>query len=146
MRFETRYDRWLVILLIVAAVCSLVPSFLPGAPGGVRLLAVAICAVVIVSTLPQYYEVRSDGLFIRQGWKKRLIPYASLAGLQSMVDWRSAGVFSSQRIAIATREGKRYLIAVAEEERFLEEVARRSPQLERKSFGLGTPFGSAPII
>jgi len=84
--------------------------------------------------------VAGDGLFLRQGWRRILIPYASLVELQCMTDSRSAGVFSTQRILVVTAEGKRYLIAVADEEGFLEAVAARCPQLEKRGFGLAVPM------
>jgi hypothetical protein len=148
MRFQTRYDRWLVVVIVLTIVltCGILPALRIFAPGSnppplwVALLPVAIWLVVIPCTLPQYYEVREDGLFLRQGWRKRLIPYGSLVEVQEMSDTRSAGVFSWDRILVVTREGKRFLIAVEEEERFMTEVAKRCPQLERKPFGLSVPL------
>jgi hypothetical protein len=136
MRFATRFDRWLVVLLVIAALvsCGAIPYLLP------------VWLAVLSMTLPQYYEVRDNGLFIRQGWRKILIPYASLIELQSVTNSMSAAVFSSQRILIVTREGRRILIAVAEDDRFLEEVSRRAPQLERKAFGLGLPLAPPTFV
>jgi PH (Pleckstrin Homology) domain-containing protein len=90
--------------------------------------------------LPQYYEVRPDGLFIRQGWRRMLIPYDSLVDLQSNTDFGGAAVFSSYRLLVATRAGRRFIIAPVEQDRFLQEVARRAPHLECKPFGLGFTF------
>jgi len=136
MRFATRFDRWLVVLLVVAALvsCGAVPYLVP------------IWLAVLSTMLPQYYEVRESGLFIRQGWQEILIPYASLIELQSVTNSMSAAVFSSQRILVVTSEGRRVLIAVAEDDRFLEEVARRAPQLERKAYGLGVPFAPPTFV
>jgi len=100
-------------------------------------MPLAIWLIALPCTLLQYYEVREDGLFLRQGWRKSLSPYASLVELQSMSDSRSAGVFSTDRVLAVTQEGKRFLIAVAEEESFLTEVSKRCPQLERRNFGFG---------
>ena len=154
MRFETRYDRWLVTLTVLAAgvTCVVVPArrFLaPGsqpAPPWLTIAMLAFWGIVLSCTLPQYYEVLESGLFLRQGWRKSLIPYASLVELQPMSDSRSSGVFSTQRILVVTREGKRFLIAVAEEERFLAEVSKRCPQLERRDFGWGIPLAPPTIV
>jgi hypothetical protein len=145
VRFETRYDRWLVILLVVAAVvtCVILPAQLMvrhgphPPPRWIPFLPWALWLLVAVATLPQYYEVREDGLFLRQGWRRILLPYESLNALECTTGARSAGVYSMQRILITTREGRRYLIAVAREDEFLAEVGRRSPQLSRTGFGLG---------
>lgn len=109
----------------------------------VAMVLVVFWIVVLVSVLPQYYEVRDGGLFLRQGWRRTLIPWNLLAQLQTMQDSRSAGVFSTQRVLVVTESGKEYLIAVAEEERFLEEVLKRCPQLERRPFGLALPLAPA---
>jgi len=154
MRFATKFDRWLVILLVLTATitCIVLPAirfFAPGSHPEPLWLAIAVPGVwlvVLPFTLPQYYEVREDGLFLRQGWRKNLIPYASLVELQSISDSRSAGVFSTDRILVVTREGKRFLISPAQRERFLKEVAQRTPQLERKGFGLGLPFSPPTSI
>jgi hypothetical protein len=62
------------------------------APPLLKMLPLVIWPFVLVNMLPQYYEVRADGLFIRQGWRKVLVPYAYLAELQSTTDARSARV------------------------------------------------------
>lgn len=154
MRFATRYDRWLVVMLVFAALasCGIFPAlrFIAPAsrPGPVWLSFVAwpIWGIVLATTLPQYYEVREDGLFIRQGWRRILLPYDSLMELQSVSSSLSAAVYSTQRILIVTRESARILIAVADEDRFLAEVARRAPQLERRPYGLGLPFAPPTVV
>jgi len=150
MRFATRFDGWLVALIGLGCVVGLavpVTVLLQTPAQGGSLWLMAISPVVILfalsCTLPQYYEVREDGLFIRQGWRKFLLPYASLVELQQMTDLRSAAVFSTHRILIVTDAGPKVLIAVAEEERFLAEVLRHSPQLEPLPTGLKVPFAAS---
>jgi hypothetical protein len=104
-----------------------------------------IWSIVLLCTLPQYYEVRPDGLFIRQGWRKVLIAYADLTELQATTDTRSAAVFSMDRMLVGTRDGRSLIIAPADQEGFLAAVAQRCPRLERKGSGLGSPL-SAPTV
>jgi hypothetical protein len=145
MRFRTRFDRWLIVTLVVAALltCVTLPALRLLAPGAhpaplwLVFLPLPIWAAVLFSTLPQYYETRADGLFLRQGWRHTLISYTSLTELQPYASSQSAGLFSTSRMLVSTRHGRRYLIAVQEEDRFIDEVAKRCPQLERKGFGLG---------
>jgi hypothetical protein len=146
MRFETRYDRRLVVLLALTAVVTcvglpvarvLAPNSHPG-PVWLSFIPLLVWLIVLPCTLPQYYEVRENGLFLRQGWRRILIPYASLVELQSMSDSRSAGVFSTQRLLVATSESKRFIIAVAEEERFLAEIARRCTAVRAPAFRVRT--------
>jgi hypothetical protein len=99
-----------------------------------------IWLIVLAAMLPQYDEVREDVLFLRQGWRRILIPYTSLIGIQARSDSMSVPVFSTDRLLIVIRGGKRFLIAVAERERFLAEVSQPCPQLERRTQGLVIPL------
>jgi hypothetical protein len=106
------------------------------------LFAPAVVLTALSCTLPQYYEVREDGLFIRQGRKKALLPYSALRELEAVNSPFSAPVFSTHRLQITAVPGGEFLIAVAEQERFLVEVARHAPQLEQRPSGLKTRSGS----
>lgn len=153
MRFATRFDAWLVAVLVAAALlsCGLLPGmrFLGptrSAPVWPAVLTWFIWAFAPAATLPQYYETRPAGLFIRQGWRKVLIPYANLVEVQPVTSALSAPVFSTHRILVTSKEGERLIIAVAEEDRFLSEIGRRAPQLERRSFGLGPPLAPPSLL
>jgi hypothetical protein len=144
MRFATRVDRWLFWVLAVTAVVTSVvmPAVVLTASGAsavsraLSLLPLLIWLIVLPATLPQYYELRDDGLFLRRGWSRKLIPYASLTEVRSIVSSLSAPVFSTHRLTLDTRENRQFLIAVAEEDRFLDELSSRTPQLQRTGFGL----------
>ncbi len=156
MRFATRFDRWLVALSGCCLSAWPPPQVRSsadrdaGSPSGSRLATVflpwVIWAIVLPCMLPQYYEVRESGLFIRQGWRKILIPYGSLSELRSVSDSRSAAVFSTQRILVGTAEGKRYIIAVAEEERFRTEVYKRLPAATGSGVARNPSFWFKPSI
>jgi hypothetical protein len=97
--------------------------------------------------LPQWYELREDGIFIRQGVRTVWMPYPSLVEAQPFDNMTSSGaVFSKRRILLVTQSGNRYIIAVAEEDRFMDELARRCPQLERRAYGLGLPFSTPSYV
>jgi hypothetical protein len=114
MRFATRFDRWLVVLLAATAAitCFILPAFrllnpaLRGLPIEIVILPIAIWVVALAATLPQYYEVRGEELFLRLGWRRISIPYEALAELQTMSDSRSAGVFSTERVLVVTQGGE----------------------------------------
>jgi hypothetical protein len=121
--------------VVFASVVSTVLRFL--APGrhpeplwGVFLQWV-ILPILFARSLPQYYELRENGLFLGQGWTKTLISYPSLVAVDPYcsVGSRSDRVFSMDRILIVTNGGNRYVIAVAEEKRFLAEIWKRCPRL-----------------
>jgi hypothetical protein len=153
MRFATKFDRWLVILLIGAAVLTVplpIWGFLtnPAATGSLwrAILVPLVWLVFLPCTLPQYYEVRSDCLFIRQGWRKIMLPYASLVALQPVTEYSSAPVFSTGRLVVTTRENTWFVIAPALQREFIEAVAARCPHLEHKDFGLALPFAGQAMM
>jgi hypothetical protein len=154
MRFETKFDRWQVVLVILSVVvsCTVVPAVLPNNfelhsyQSALAFFPLAFWLIIIFSMLPQYYELRENGLFIIQGWHRALLPYASLVELQTMSSLYSAAVFSADRILVVMDAGKRFLIAVAEQERFLSEVSKRCPQLIQKESVLGLPFAPSTIL
>jgi hypothetical protein len=152
LRFETKFDRWIVAMLAVAAFATLVlPWILPEnsgryhhpAPVWVKLLAWGIWAIALPCSLPQYYEVRDDGLFIRQGWRRVLIAFADLVEVQATSDTKSAAVFSADRVSVVTRDSRTFVIAPADQDAFFDALAQRCPQLSRKGFGLTVTI-SAP--
>ena len=147
MRFETKFDLWIVAAMIAGAAVSLGVPLAVGAwrvAPWAAVLPWIIWVVVLPCVLPQYYELRQDALFIRQGWRKIVIPYAFLVALQAVSDSRSAGVFSTDRVIVTTREGKTYVIAPAKQEEFLDEVASRTG-LKRRGSGLALPLSPLGI-
>ena len=147
MRFETKFDRWVVSIVVLGVVvgCAIPVVLMLLLPVreplfGLLPFVPLVPLAALASSLPQYYEVREDGLFIRQGWRKVLLPYASLRELRRERNFFSAPVFSTDRIFLSTNIGKKLVIAVDDDERFLTEVKRRAPNLEKRSWGLGTAF------
>ena len=136
MHFKTRFDTWLVAVVIaaVAAGCgaSIIVLGLASQHGGpfwfFAPVPVALAIAALSSSLPQYYEVRAEGLLIRQGWRKALLPYKSVRAVRSFSSKLSAPVFSTHRLEIVDDRGGGFVIAVAEEQWFLDELMRRSPQ------------------
>ena len=61
-------------------------------------------------------------------------------GGRSAVDCLLKSTRAPWRILVVTESGKEHLIAVAVDERFLGEVLKRCPQLEKRPFGLAVPL------
>lgn len=141
MRFKTRFDKWLVVALIAGAVAgcggSVIVLILAEGHGGVFwLLApvpLGLVAAAISSSLPQYYDIEAEGVLIRQGWRKAVLPYGSLRAVRQFSSSLSAPVFSTHRVEIVDDKGAGFVIAVADEEEFLIELKRRSPRLNAGS-------------
>ena len=153
MRFKTKFDRGMQPALIIAVVFICVGSLFyilnPYHRTGRAVLSLWPVAYLLIIpwAWPQYYEVREDGLFLRQGFRKNLIPYQSLVVLRSIqANSRNLRVFSADRMLVVTETGNRFVIAVAEQERFLAEVSKRCPQLELKQSSLEIPFAPMLIV
>jgi hypothetical protein len=155
MRFETRYDCSIVVILSVVAL--LVGVVLPAlrilaprdhpAPLWLAFMPLAVCLIIVCSALPQYYEIRQNGLFLRIGWRRVLIPFDSLAEVRCNSDTRGFGIaFSSDRMLVATKEGDRFLIAVADEGRFLAELSKRCQHLKQQPFALHIPLSPPSVV
>ncbi len=152
MRFETKFDWGNKIAIVFAAILfpvALVSVYLrhshhrdsfPDYCFIFVTLGIVGRVFLLPWSLPQYYEVRDDGLFIRQGVNKTLIPYASLVTIHPAQTARPLRVFSMDRLLIATKNGERFVIAVAEPERFLAEVAKHCPEMKLRHSRLEVPF------
>ena len=96
------------------------------------LIPISGSIAVLAATLPQYYQLRTDGLFIKQGWHRSLIAYDALLSAKAVDSTLSSGVFSAARIGIETKDGRNYLIAPNDRSLFLEELAQRAPQIAER--------------
>jgi len=87
-------------------------------------------------SFPRYCEVLEDGLFLRQGWKRSLIQFATI---DQILPLAAAIRFlpPSNRILIMPVKGNTFTIAVAEKERFLDELSKKCPQLEQRETKYG---------
>jgi membrane protein YdbS with pleckstrin-like domain len=135
MRFSTKVDRWLAVVLSISAILTFI------VPLAALLLAlvrrqpihwmagalVAVWVVALFATLPQYYELRAEGLYIRQGWRKSLVLYGSILSVESTTSTVSAGVYSSDRVQIETASQGSYLIAPVNRPLFLDKLTQRAP-------------------
>jgi|SRR6185437_14864581 len=152
MRFKTKFDWWIVAALGVAPTLfgySLTRVVL--GHGRQEMLWV-MSGVMLVwlgamsACWPQYYEIRDDGLFVRQGWRRIFAPYDSLTSVTTTTSALSAAVFSTDRVAVTTSDGRLLLIAPANQMDFLDEIAARAPQFERRAGGLQVPFSGLSAI
>jgi hypothetical protein len=101
------------------------------------MLPLVFCFLLftLYQSFPNYFELQESSLFIRQGWKKLLIPYASIEKILP-ISGRFGGK-SQNRIVVITAKGMTFTIAAAEQERFMAEISKRCPQLEKRETELG---------
>ncbi len=141
MRFRTRVDWHEMIAPTLAAMGSatlLVLTVCGRVPLGSALWFWAFAACIFLSYLLNYCEIRAEGLFIRQPWRKALLPYESLVSIECVDLCSRRWLFSFKRILVVTKT-EEFEIAVVHEGRFIRELSARCPHLVRKEFGLVTP-------
>jgi hypothetical protein len=146
MHFKTRYDAWLVVVVGAVAMLMIVMPCLMYFSGDARagqmwmfLIGPMVMVVALSAALPQYYDLREDGLSIRQGWRRAFLRYADLCQLRADTCVLSARVFSTHRVYLSAAPGGDWILAVADQERFLAEVQARAPQLQKVPGGLAMP-------
>lgn len=130
MRPKHKWMRGLVSLgLLVSSVLRLLLSGVhnPATQLLAFLQPACLLAFGIVFFQRSNCEFQESGLVLRQGWRKSLIPYPSLAELMPIAP--PAGKFTPGRILVSTSDGRRLAISVIEKARFLREAYRRCPQL-----------------
>ena len=115
MTYQARID-WCPLLAVAAAVAAI----LLGANywiGGPVLLVLLLCAY------PQSYEMAAGGLTVRDALTRRLIRYAAI----TLVAPASRG-----RLRIRHGLGGAIILAPADPESFLADLAARAPHLTRR--------------
>ncbi len=121
MRYRAKIDWWIAVGLLGGI----------GAPllGRAYWLSGLILLACLAFLLPQSYETTSDGLLVRAGLYRKLIPYASITAIGPCSDTRSSFALSMDRLTIGYGEGKETRIAPADREGFMADLAMRTPQL-----------------
>jgi hypothetical protein len=146
MRFKPKVNYvslacWLVFMTIVGAngIYTLNPkvhSIYFGLGVLSWLLFLTIILILRFIIFPEFYDLQEVGLFLRQGRKRNLIPYASIDKVLPLDP--AAGIlypancFAYRFLVLPEKSSTIFTIAVSERERFLAEVSKRCPQLETR--------------
>jgi hypothetical protein len=132
MQHKAKVDWWIGAALLVTVVVPLFDRRYWAS--GLTLL------LLLVFAYPQSYETTSDGLLIQAGLIRKLIPYAAItaicpgSGRPSGLAWSLP--LSMDRVSIQYGKGKEAVIAPADQDAFLADVAMRTPQLVKRGFDL----------
>jgi hypothetical protein len=128
MRYGAKIDWWIAVGLLGGI----------GAPllGRAYWVSGLILLACLAFLLPQSYETTGEGLLIRAGLYRKLIPYASIAAIGPCSDTGSSLALSMDRLKISYGSGKEFYIAPADQEAFMRDIAMRTPQLVKRGFDL----------
>jgi hypothetical protein len=165
MRFKAKINYgsliyWLFTLVLMVIACwpprvidyarmmiqahqNRIPNLVLGVLAILLLLTVPLLLLLACfKSFPEYYEVRENGLFVRQGWKKSFIPYATIVRflpLAPAIRWFPP----ANRILVIPEKVGSFFVAPSERERFLAEVSQRCPQLEQRETKYGLSLQQA---
>jgi hypothetical protein len=119
-----------IYVCLIPVIYFVVPDSHRAAPPE-RFIAWAVWPMMILATLPQSYEVRADDLFLCLRWRRRLIPYVTVAELVDVRNRKGIGSFRAEvnLVRVTTTTGDTYTFGVEEKDRFLSEVLKRCPQV-----------------
>ncbi|GGG54979.1 PH domain-containing protein [Paenibacillus radicis (ex Gao et al. 2016)] len=138
MKFVPRRDLWLSIVIWASAILLLAsgvtPLFVTGAGiiGGsiIFLVSFALSFLLLWVWYKIYYVLDDSGLFIRNAPFSRKIPYENIVNVKPVKSWLSSAATSSRRLEVYYGNYDSIHISPLEEERFLNELLRRCPQLK----------------
>jgi hypothetical protein len=128
LRYRAKVDWWIGVAIVVGLMLPLVMAnfttpWLYGAAAVPWVIVFGLC-------YPQSYETTAEGLLIRAGLMRRLIPYGSITRAEPSRDARSSMALSLDRVRIVYGDFSREVfLSPVEKSAFLEDLAKRAPQL-----------------
>ena len=132
MRHRAKIDWWIAVAVMVAIV-------VPAAEG--QYLVAALPLLILLSCcLPQSYQTTSEGLLIRAGLVRRLIPYQGITFIGRGNDGRYSLALSSDQVKIHFGPASELAIAPADPEAFFADMQARAPHLRRYGRNLVLAF------
>jgi hypothetical protein len=128
----------LLLGLMVAVVVPLLQS--PAVSDVVKLvvggLALGTVALTFGATVPLAYAFEDGGIFIRAGVMRLRLAYPDIVLAEKVVSPLSSAAWSMVKVRLALAQGGVIEIAPRDRDAFLEELARRAPQLQPTERGL----------
>ncbi len=136
MRFSSKIDLWLwVLMTLTVAVCA-AAIVMMGLNGSVSaaFAGMAVCAVVLALpvwvVLRTYYELVESDLLIRSGPFRWCVPLDQIRTVAASRNLASAPALSINRLLIAYGQDDAILISPRDKLPFIEELRRQCPGIE----------------
>lgn len=137
MRFRSKVDWWLGVLLVALPAIGLVTAIMlqlsgdSGAAivGWLSLAGIGLLYVLVV--WPVEYTLEADELVVRFGVMRSRIPYRSISGVSPTRGVLASPALSMDRLAIDTGGKLAPMISPADRDGFLAGLATRAPHLRR---------------
>lgn len=138
MKFLSRKDRWLSVIIwfsiILIVVSGLAPFFSQEIPGVVTTILLIImwgmAGLMIWMWMGTYYVIEDDHLLIRFGPVSKRLPYQIIRKVNQTRSVLSSFALSTRRLEIHYNRYDLLYISPEEEERMLELLRERCPHAE----------------
>ena len=147
MRFRTKVDTWLAVVLGLAIFLPIVVGVIGWVSEGIAspaawlpiVITASVAIAVAVVAVPTYYEVQSDRLLIRSGVLHWEVPLSAISAVSPSTSMLGSPAWSMDRLDVQSlREGKARSILISPQRpaEFLREVAARDAGLVLDGRGL----------
>jgi len=103
---------------------------------GSALAVSSVVGILVAALYPQFYETTGTGLMIHSGLIRRLVPYEAITFIGPSSEASSSVALSADRIKIEWAPSSEVLIAPADSEAFIADMAARAPQLCKRGQNL----------
>ena len=147
VRVPARVDAWVVVavafaLLLVTAI--LVPLFVdpqvaPFAKAGIAAAWLGTVGLTLGMALPVRYRLEGPGFTVRAGVLTLRFAYPDIVRADRVISPLSGPAWSLVRVRLALDGGGWIEVAPRDRERFLTDLAARSPHLRTTARGLADP-------
>ncbi|MGA2269760.1 MAG: PH domain-containing protein [Bryobacteraceae bacterium] len=132
MTHQAKIDWWIAAAIVFAVIVLLV--------GVDYWIAGPVLLVLLICAYPQSYQTTADGLLIRGGLWRRLIPYEVITFVGPISDDRGNLVLSTDPVRIQYGIASELRIAPADPRAFLADIARHTPHLIKRGYKLVPAF------
>ncbi|MFY9620774.1 MAG: PH domain-containing protein [Pyrinomonadaceae bacterium] len=139
MRYQTRVDTWIVVLLtgavalpIAIAAVSYVRMGTTPAVWLPLLIAALIIVIILIVAVPTHYEVTMDRLLVRSGLLRWEVPLAEIESVTPTSNPLSSPAWSLERLEVKWKGAgspQSLMISPQRTDEFLREVANRERTL-----------------
>ena len=139
MRYRTKVDTWVVVVLAGAVALPIViglVAYLGTGPSPAAWLplsiAVVMVAIICIVAVPTRYEVMPDCLMIRSGLLRWEVPLAQIVSIRSTSNPLSSPAWSLDRLEVTWLKSgnvRSILISPERAQEFLRDVAERNVAL-----------------
>lgn len=130
MKFRSKFDKWIVVTMIVAGLAIIWAAVGLISRGLIVPGVMTVCFVIVIaaSVFPTYYECLPERLVIHSGWVRWSIPYSQIIDVKPSDSLRSSPALSTDRYEVCYSKGKRVrtvLISPEDADKFIEELKSR---------------------